>query len=163
MVALLKERHLPSETISIASLVFCLSMSFLWVLKRLISSAASFAVLASVAVSRSTADFPDSILPAALMRGPILNTMSSMVRCPGSNPERLIIALSPWQGFSFRRLSPKCARILFSPLTDTRSEAMLTASRSSSESSSSAAMPLDMARACISLKPTPQPDRSSKG
>ena len=90
------------------------------------------AVMASVALRSSTARRPDSMRPAALMRGPILKTMSSMEMWPGSRLERVIMAARPLQGFSFSCFRPKCARMRFSPTIVTRSEEMLTTSRSSS-------------------------------
>ena len=70
--------------------------------------------------------------PAALMRGPILKTMSSMVMLCLSRPQILMIDSRPFDGSRLRSLRPKCARMRFSSTSGTMSEAMLTTSRSSS-------------------------------
>ena len=70
--------------------------------------------------------------PAALIRGPILKTMSSMVMLCLSRPQILMIDSNPFDGSRLRSFNPKWARIRFSPTRGTISEAMLTTSRSNS-------------------------------
>ena len=134
-------RQSPFSTISRACCVISLSMLLRSLLFSFIFSPICIASWVSVAVSSSTARRPVSILPAALMRGPILKTMSSIVRWPGSSIDSFIIARRPLRGFSFSCLRPKCASTLFSPTIDTRSAEMLTTSRSSSGMRDSKGMP----------------------
>ena len=72
----------------------------------LIFSPMAIASSMSVAVSSSTARRPVSMRPAALMRGPILKTMSSMEMCPSSSLERVIMASRPERGASLSCLRP---------------------------------------------------------
>ena len=60
----------------------------------------------SLATSRSTASFPDCIRPEALMRGPILNTMSLIVIFLLFNPHTFNIPLKPMLGLELSRLRP---------------------------------------------------------
>ena len=140
MTAFSDERQDPFWTMSSASFVISRSMLLRSLLLSLIFVPMVMAVAASSAVSSSTARRPDSIRPAALILGPILNTISSMEMCPGSRLARLIIACRPMRGCSFSRFRPKCASTLFSPTTVTRSDAMLTTSRSSNGRSVSKSM-----------------------
>ena len=140
MVAFSCARHFPWETMSRASWVISRSIFLRSLLLSLICSPMRKAVWSSEAVSSSTARRPLSIRPAALMRGPILNTMSSMPTWPGSSLERLIMASRPLRGSSLSRRRPKWASTRFSPTMVTRSDEMLTTSRSSSGSSDSNGM-----------------------
>ena len=74
-----------------------------------------------------------------------------------------MIAFSPTFGFWLSCFSPWYASILFSPVTGTMSAAMLTAQKSSNGMSLANGMPLFLAKACMSLNPTPHPHRCLKG
>ena len=97
------------------------------------------------------------------MRGPILKMMSLMEMSLPPNPQMSMMAFSPMLGFWFKVFSPWNANIRFSSVTGTMSAAMLTAQRSSSGMSRANGMPLFLANACISLNPTPHPQRCLKG
>ena len=97
------------------------------------------------------------------MRGPILKTMSLMVISRPLSPLISMMDLMPTEGLWLSCLSPWKARIRFSPVTGTISAAMLTAQKSSRGMRREKGMPLFLAKACMNLKPTPQPQRCLKG
>ena len=101
--------------------------------------------------------------PEALMRGPILNTMSLIEMSRPLSPQMSMMAFSPMLGFWFSCFSPWKARIRFSSVTGTMSAAMLTAQKSSKGMRREKGMLLFLAKACINLNPTPQPQRCLKG
>ena len=101
--------------------------------------------------------------PEALMRGPILKTMSLMESSRPLSPQISMMAFSPVLGLWFNCFSPWKARMRFSSVTGTMSAAMLTAQKSSSGISREKGIPLFLANACMNLKPTPQPQRCLKG
>ena len=136
-----------------------LRVSLYW----LICPAFSSATEKSFSVSRSTASFPFWIRPEALMRGPILNTISLTVISRSESPQTSIIAFIPTLGLLFSCFSPWKARIRFSPIIGTMSEAILTATRSSRGIKWWNSIPLLIANACMNLKPTPQPERCVYG
>ena len=87
----------PSKwsTIWLASSVMVLSRSLRVSLYWLIWLAFSNAAEKSFSMSSSTASFPFCIRPDALMRGPILNTISPTVISFSDNPHTSIIAFRP--------------------------------------------------------------------
>ena len=150
-------------TIWLASSVICLSMSLRLSLYSLIWRALRSAVAKSRSMSRSTLSLPFSMRPEALMRGPILNTMSLIDMSRPLSPQISMMAFSPMLGFWLSCFSPWKARIRFSSVTGTMSAAMLTAQKSSSGMSREKGMLLFLAKACMSLNPTPHPQRCLKG
>ena len=147
----------------LASSVICLSTSLRCSLYSLMSVASVSAFWKSRSTSRSTASVPFCMRPEALMRGPILKTMSLMVSSRPVSPQISIIDFSPTLGFWFSCFSPWKASMRFSPVTGTMSAAMETAQNSSSGMRREKGMPLFLAKACMYLKPTPHPQRCLKG
>ena len=147
----------------LASSVICLSTSLRCSLYSLMRLASASAFSKSRSTSRSTASVPFCIRPEALMRGPILKTMSLIVSSRPVRPQISMMLFSPTDGPWFNCFSPWKARMRFSPVTGTMSAAMLTAQKSSRGMSREKGMPLFLAKACMNLKPTPQPQRCLKG
>ena len=150
-------------TISLASSVICLSTSRRRSLYSLMRTASASARFRSFSTSSVTVSVPFCMRPEALIRGPILNMMSLIVRSRPVRPQMSMMAFSPVDGFMFSCFSPWKASVRFSPSMGTRSAAMLSAQKSSSGMSREKGMPLFLAKACISLKPTPHPERWWKG
>ena len=147
----------------LASSVICLSMSLRCSLYSLMCFAMRMAVAKSLSTSRSTLNLPFSILPEALMRGPILNTMSLIEISLPLSPQISMMERKPILGLVLSSLRPWNARIRFSSSTGTMSAAMLTAQKSSSGMSLENGMLLFLAKACMNLKPTPHPQRCLNG
>ena len=146
--------------ILLASPVTCLSISFRVSLYWLMFSPFSLAPWGSLEIRRSTASLPDCTLPEALIRGPILKTISLVVISLFFKPQRSIMAFNPLLGLELSCLSPWKASIRFSSVIGTMSEAMLTAIRSSKGKRYSFILRLLLiAKACINLNPTPHPDK----
>ena len=122
----------PSKwsTIWLASSVMVLSRSLRVSLYWLICPAFSNAAEKSFSMSSSTASFPFCIRPDALMRGPILNTISPTVISFSDNPHTSIIAFRPTLGLEFNCFKPWCVSTRFSPMIGTMSDATLTATKS---------------------------------
>ena len=150
-------------TIWLASSVICLSMSLRCSLYSLMCLAMPSAVGKSFSTNKSTDSLPFSMRPDALMRGPILNTMSLMASSRPCRPQMSMIAFSPVLGFWLSCFRPWKARMRFSSVTGTISAAMLTAQKSSRGISLEKGIPLFLAKACMNLNPTPQPHRCLKG
>ena len=72
-------------------------------------------------------------------------------------------ALKPGLGFLVITSSPKLANTLFSPITDTTSAPIATATKSVNGIKNSRPRPSLVSIACKSLKPTPHPHSSLKG
>ena len=150
-------------TISLASSVICLSTSLRCSFSSLMRVACVKALCKSRSTNSSTASLPFIMRPEALMRGPILKTMSLIVNSRPDKPQISIMAFSPVQGLWLSCFKPWKASMRFSPSTGTKSAAMLTAQKSSRGMSREKGMPLFLAKACMNLKPTPQPQRCLKG
>ena len=147
----------------LASSVICLSISLRCSLYSLMWRAMRKATPRSLSTSRSTLSLPFSILPEALMRGPILNTISLMEISRPVSPQISMIDFKPMFGLVFNCFRPWKARIRFSSITGTISAAILTAQKSSNGMSLEKGMLLFLAKACMNLKPTPHPQRCLKG
>ena len=150
-------------TIRLASSVICRSMPFRCSLYVSMWRALRSASLISRSTSRSTLSLPHSMRPLALMRGPILKMISLIDSSRPLSPHTSTMALRPTLGFWLSCFSPWKARMRFSSTTGTRSAAMLTAQKSSSGMRREKGMPLFLAKACINLNPTPQPQSSLNG
>ena len=151
------------ETMPLASSVICLSMSLRCSLYSLMCLAIRKAVAKSLSTNRSTLSLPFSILPEALMRGPILKTMSLMEISRPLSPQMSMIDFRPMLGLEFSNFRPWKAKMRFSSTTGTMSAAILTAQKSSRGMSREKGIPLSLAKACINLNPTPHPQRCLNG
>ena len=99
----------------------------------------------------------------ALMRGPILKTISLMDISRPLSPQISMIDFKPMLGLELSSFRPWKARMRFSSTTGTMSAAMLTAQKSSRGMSREKGIPLSLAKACMNLKPTPHPQRCLNG
>ena len=95
--------------------------------------------------------------PAALMRGPIWNTILLAEHPSNSTPAFSASAAMPTRGDSPSCLRPARIRTRFSPTIGTMSQAVLTATRSKNGQASSGGRPNSPRTPWISLKPTPHP------